>query len=317
MRRVAAVFLMLVLVAAACGDGEESDAISIVSTSSISTLPATTASVTPTTASSLPTTTQAAATTSTLPAIESLAAGLFCRDLAAMGYTYVDAFEYWDQEGTPDRMDADWDGIPCETVWPYDDVVSVWGEPLPSPLVTGGEPTPSCVNGWITPPPGSEPRAWALHALQSVGWVASKDRASPELRTFLADDDHVVILELRYFVGPEDSNGGPRREVERWYIEARSRVDPTIGIRWIGRRCSVGEGVPMTAPLGTTGFEVGTWWEMPGGFDPFEPAPCLPSKGPFCQCPWDVSGCSCQTGEGDRLLCAGPPPEVMGCLEDL
>jgi hypothetical protein len=47
-------------------------------------------------------------------------AGLFCRDLNALGYYAWDAMAYWLAEGAPDRMDADRNGIPCETVFGED-----------------------------------------------------------------------------------------------------------------------------------------------------------------------------------------------------
>ncbi len=56
-----------------------------------------------------------------------LETGLFCRDLAGMGYGFAAAAAYWLAEGAPDRMDADRDGIPCETVFPedYEDFLGV------------------------------------------------------------------------------------------------------------------------------------------------------------------------------------------------
>ena len=53
-----------------------------------------------------------------------LASGLFCRDLAAAGYRYPMAVAYWLSEGRPDRMDADRNGIPCETVFEVYEVSS-------------------------------------------------------------------------------------------------------------------------------------------------------------------------------------------------
>lgn len=46
--------------------------------------------------------------------------GMLCRELAVdRQYPgYVSALVYWLLEGEPSRMDADGDGIPCETVWP-------------------------------------------------------------------------------------------------------------------------------------------------------------------------------------------------------
>lgn len=43
--------------------------------------------------------------------------GLFCRDLDSMGYGFAEAVAYWIREGSPDRMDADQNGTPCETVY--------------------------------------------------------------------------------------------------------------------------------------------------------------------------------------------------------
>ncbi|MEU4184072.1 excalibur calcium-binding domain-containing protein [Micrococcus luteus] len=53
-------------------------------------------------------------------------AGLFCRDLKAKGYSYVAATEYWRLHGQPNQMDADRNGIPCETVYPRSDVSAYW-----------------------------------------------------------------------------------------------------------------------------------------------------------------------------------------------
>jgi hypothetical protein len=60
--------------------------------------------------------------------------GLFCRDLSARGYSYDEAVKYWEFEGFPDRMDADHNSIPCQTVYPESDVLGTWGDPLPAPL---------------------------------------------------------------------------------------------------------------------------------------------------------------------------------------
>jgi len=46
-----------------------------------------------------------------------LPSGLYCRDLKAMGYSYSQATSYWYYHGRPAMMDADLNGIPCETVY--------------------------------------------------------------------------------------------------------------------------------------------------------------------------------------------------------
>lgn len=61
------------------------------------------------------------------PDVGQLEPGLYCRDLAALGVSYANAATYWIYEGRPDRMDADLNGIPCETVYPPDDVTAYWG----------------------------------------------------------------------------------------------------------------------------------------------------------------------------------------------
>jgi hypothetical protein len=55
-----------------------------------------------------------------------LPAGLFCRDLNAKGYSYVAAVDYWRLHGQPNQMDADRNGIPCETVYSRNDVAAYW-----------------------------------------------------------------------------------------------------------------------------------------------------------------------------------------------
>jgi hypothetical protein len=72
--------------------------------------------------------------------------GAFCRDLAAppsdaprevrdgrtldpspdYHLSYGLAVWYWYAEGRPDRMDADLDGIPCETVYDSDEIAAFW-----------------------------------------------------------------------------------------------------------------------------------------------------------------------------------------------
>lgn len=120
--------VMLVLVAA-CGDGgADLGAPSLTTVAVTPTQPPT--SVTQpvqTTSVSAPPSTTLAPTTAPPPA--RLDSGLFCRDLARLGHGFGDAMVYWVREGLPDRMDADHNGIPCETVYPPDTVTSVlWFE---------------------------------------------------------------------------------------------------------------------------------------------------------------------------------------------
>jgi hypothetical protein len=57
--------------------------------------------------------------------------GKFCRDLRPFGLTFADAYAYWEWEGRPDRMDADTNGVPCETVYPAEEISDFLAEPAP------------------------------------------------------------------------------------------------------------------------------------------------------------------------------------------
>jgi hypothetical protein len=50
--------------------------------------------------------------------IGSLPAGLRCAELEDLGLGPEQAVDYWFWQGAPALMDADADGVPCETVWP-------------------------------------------------------------------------------------------------------------------------------------------------------------------------------------------------------
>jgi len=71
--------------------------------------------------------------------------GLFCRDLESRGYSYSESVSYWRNQGKPNRMDADGNGIPCETVYPPSDVSSFFGNQPAStgPATTGTTAPPT------------------------------------------------------------------------------------------------------------------------------------------------------------------------------
>lgn len=133
----AAVVIAIALIAGAfllTRDGDDDD---VSTDDTAATLPPTTADRSSTTGSS---TTATTASTTTAPPttppppptgpgdVLDQPSGLYCRDLNAMGYSYSAAVDYWRREGNTNRMDADRNGIPCETVYPRSDVVSYWGD---------------------------------------------------------------------------------------------------------------------------------------------------------------------------------------------
>lgn len=158
MLRLIMVVALLVTGCTATNDTETSEAggtglsttiVSSTTTAPVTSPPATTVPAVAASTSTTSLTTAATTTSTTLPAVAGLDAGLFCRDLTAMGYDYASAVTYWVREGSPDRMDADGNGIPCETVYAGTDVLVFWGDPLPTTTV---------VTVWYEPDdPWSEP----------------------------------------------------------------------------------------------------------------------------------------------------------------
>jgi len=138
--------LLVVVLVGACSTADdattssttapEAEPVAVPSSTSSTTTSTTTTLPTTTTVATTTTTTSAEAATTTLAAIGSLESGLFCRDLVPLGYGYADAVAYWTREGQTDRMDADRNGIPCETVYDRAAVVAFWGEPLPTSTTT-------------------------------------------------------------------------------------------------------------------------------------------------------------------------------------
>ncbi len=59
--------------------------------------------------------------------VSDLDTGLFCRDLEPLGYTFAEAVGYWLLDRAPERMDADRNGIPCETVYPKNEIDAFFG----------------------------------------------------------------------------------------------------------------------------------------------------------------------------------------------
>ena len=160
----------------------------------------------------------------------------------------------------------------------------------------------SCVGGWVAPTPGSELRTFPLDMIR--GYLG------------LGPGALFVVSTMRYFVGPEDVEiTAPRRDVERWYVEASQLDDRDIAGRWIVRRIPSGEGVAYQADPETTGFDEGPWWSRDAeDCDPFTPA-FEASNGPYCLCESGVLGCSCS--DSTRPICTGTPPENLGCFADL
>ena len=175
------------------------------------------------------------------------------------------------------------------------------GQPCNLP---SGPASPTCINGWITPAPGTA--LWE----DGLGYIGVS-AAGP------VDPFDFVVEVMRYCVGPEDANiFAPRPDVERWYIEGYSEIDPDYRSRWIARRTGIGAGLAWVAPYGSTGFDAGLWEDC------VDPCRTGNVAGNFCDpgCGEDPQRHPCTPfapGMWSPGDCSGLPPEVLGCLSGL
>jgi hypothetical protein len=165
-------------------------------------------------------------------------------------------------------------------------------EPAPS---TRGAPSPTCVEGWRTPP-----RDTPLFT-DPLGIVR---------RTAPVDGDFVVV-DMRYFTGPESppSDKGYILEIDRWYIKLYVESDWSYQGRFIVEQRTFGRGVAAVAPYDTKGFRSPDWtgFQWNSADTTAREYPGLPGR--WQGIPYDfVKG-------GAGLEIAGLPDEVRGCLQ--
>ena len=157
----------------------------------------------------------------------------------------------------------------------------------PSPKrLAAGRRTPSCVNGWKEPAPGTTLRTTPLDLLRKTQGF----------------DKEFHVVELRYFTGPDDANLEPdskQKSVERWYGHVVYTGDPAFQIRFLAVRRKVGAGVVAIAAPESSGFASPDWY----GFDGEGGRSAYPGvAGKWPGQPYDYV----KAGE--------LPPEVRGCL---
>lgn len=169
--------------------------------------------------------------------------------------------------------------------------------PTTAPTTTApagaGEPGPGCVNGWITPAPGTALRAKALDILRSGMGVTG------ELR----------VVDMRYFTGPEVPwIVAPRPPlVEWWYVKAQLVDDPAFQGRWlIAKRSAAVEGIAAVARFDTTGYRSPDWRGFIGDSDAPRAIEGLP--GTWVGIEFDFT-----TGEDGET--PGLPDENLRCLD--
>lgn len=166
--------------------------------------------------------------------------------------------------------------------------------PPVSPPPTLGPPGPGCEGGWRTPPEGDRLRAFPLRVIRRATGV----------------EGPLVVVDLRYFVGPESppSEKGYLLEVERWYVKLWARRDPSFRGRFLVERRRFGAGLVAVAPYDSAGFRSPDWVGFQ--FDPDAP----PQRYPGLPGTWrGVAYDFVRGGAGLRI--PGLPEEVRGCLE--
>lgn len=170
--------------------------------------------------------------------------------------------------------------------------------PPPTPATpppTRGEATPTCVNGWATPPRHSP------SYLQPLGIIRRATRV----------DGPLVLVDMRFFSGPESppSDKGYIALVQRWYVKLYAARDPAFQGRFLVESRQFGRGLSAVAPYRTRGFRSPDWI----GFQ-FDSAHTSPKTYPGLPGTWRGIPYDFVKG-GGGLTIPGLPEQVAGCLD--
>ena len=162
-----------------------------------------------------------------------------------------------------------------------------------------GEPSSTCVNGWIRPPEDSPDATDPLGIIRRTTGVKAP----------------FEVVDMRLFVGPESppSEGptgkGYLQDIRRWYIKLYAPDDLTFQGRFIVEQRRFGRGLASVAPYDTRGFRSPDWRAFQHDSTDTEPRliPGLP--GVWTGVEYDFA----KGGEGLDL--PGLPAAVVGCLD--
>ena len=114
-----------------------------------------------------------------------------------------------------------------------------------------GEAGPGCVDGWVTPTPGTALRTDPLDVIREQMGITGE----------------FLVVEMRYFTGPPPPGLVSTEVFERWYVKAQLVDDPTFRGRFVVHRFSPGASIPAVAPFDTTGWPVAPDWHTFEGVD--------------------------------------------------
>ena len=162
------------------------------------------------------------------------------------------------------------------------------------PLATSGDPSGSCVNGWLSPVVDSPLFRTPLRVIRRTVDLPGR----------------VTVVEMRYFTGPESppSDKGYLAVVERWYVKLYTENDLRFQGRFLVESRQFGDGVAAVAPYDTEGFRSPDWsgFQWDPGSEP-RGYPGLPGA-------WIGTRYDFVRG-GVGLDIPGLPDEVKGCLD--
>jgi hypothetical protein len=161
---------------------------------------------------------------------------------------------------------------------------------------TKGAPSPTCEQGWVTPPSSSPDYTDPLGLIR---------RTAPVQGDF-------VVVDMRLFVGPESppsEDKGYLRDIRRWYIKLYVQGDWTYQGRFLVEQRRFGRGVAAVAPYDTRGFASPDW----SGFQ-WNSADTTPQAYPGLPGEWRGTRYDFVKG-GAGLTIPGLPDAVRGCLD--
>jgi hypothetical protein len=164
-----------------------------------------------------------------------------------------------------------------------------------SPPPISGAASSTCVNGWSTPPPNSDPY------LQPLGIIRRTEGVQGPF----------VVVDMRYFTGPESppSQMGYIAEVQRWYVKLYAKDDPAFQGRFLVEARRFGRGVSAVAPYGTHGFSSPQWIGFQWDSADKTPRTYPDLPGQWAGIPYDFAK------GGGGLTIPGLPSQVAGCLD--
>ena len=111
-----------------------------------------------------------------------------------------------------------------------------------------GQPGPGCVDGWVTPTPGTALRTDPLDIIRERMGITGE----------------FLVVEMRYFTGPPPPGLVSTEVFERWYVKAQLVDDPTFKGRFVVHRFSPGDGNRRRRPVRYHGLAVARLAQLRG-----------------------------------------------------